>query len=63
MNTLKVPEGMPDERVLFLSDILPTAWHANELGEVHEGDVVCIFGAGPGRLLSCHDGGYIDIRT
>eukprot|EP00877_Chromochloris_zofingiensis_P012796 jgi/Chrzof1/7770/Cz02g36040.t1 len=54
LNLLKVPEGVPDEQVLFLSDILPTAWHANELGEVHEGDVVAIWGAGPVGILAAH---------
>lgn len=48
-NCLKVPEGIADLDVLFLTDILPTAWHANEMGEVHEGDVVAIWGAGPGQ--------------
>ncbi len=36
-------------QVLFLSDVLPTAWHANMMGEVHEGDIVAIWGAGPGE--------------
>ena len=35
-------------QVVFLSDILPTAWHANELAEVGGGDAVAIWGAGPG---------------
>ena len=50
VNLLKVPNdvSVPDERVLFLSDILSTAWHANELGQVSEGDKVAIWGAGPG---------------
>lgn len=52
MNCLKVPEGLTDEQALFLSDILPTAWHANTLGEVHEGDNVAIWGAGPVGQLS-----------
>ncbi|KAH7277137.1 hypothetical protein KP509_39G035700 [Ceratopteris richardii] len=54
MNLLKVPEDMPDEKLLFLSDILPTAWHANELGEVGPGDNVAIWGAGPVGILSAH---------
>lgn len=49
-NCLKVPAGMTDNQVLFLTDILPTAWHANELGEVGPGDVVAIWGAGPGEV-------------
>eukprot|EP00879_Flechtneria_rotunda_P031804 GHRR01034784.1.p2 GENE.GHRR01034784.1~~GHRR01034784.1.p2 ORF type:complete len:114 (-),score=21.94 GHRR01034784.1:87-428(-) len=47
-NCLKVPEGLDDLDVLFLTDILPTAWHATEMGEVGPGDVVAIWGAGPG---------------
>lgn len=52
LNCLKVPAELDDERVVLLSDILPTAWHANELGQVGEGDNVAIWGAGPGAL-SC----------
>ena len=50
VNLLKVPDdlSLPDERLLFLSDILTTAWHANELGQVSKGDKVAIWGAGPG---------------
>jgi len=51
-NLLKVPEGLRDEQVIFLSDILPTGWHANELARVGEGDNVAIWGAGPGMPLS-----------
>lgn len=51
MNLLKVPNDAADEKYLFLSDILPTAWHATELGEVSEGDTVAIWGAGPGKCV------------
>ncbi|KAG6542235.1 hypothetical protein Mapa_016363 [Marchantia paleacea] len=54
VNTLQVPENLSDEKVVLLSDILPTAWHANELGEVGEGDVVAIWGAGPVGILAAH---------
>ena len=43
-----LPLPAPPPQVL-LSDILPTAWHANELGEVGPGDRVAIWGAGPGE--------------
>jgi threonine dehydrogenase-like Zn-dependent dehydrogenase len=46
-NLVKVPEGLSDEKVIFLSDILPTGWHANELACVGKGDNVAIWGAGP----------------
>ena len=39
---------MSDNKVVLLSDILPTAWHATELGGVSKGDRVAIWGAGPG---------------
>jgi threonine dehydrogenase-like Zn-dependent dehydrogenase len=54
VNCLVIPSDvtLPDEKVLFLSDILPTAWHGNELAGVGEGDVVAIWGAGPVGLLT-----------
>lgn len=54
-NLLKVPEGLRDEQVIFLSDILCTGWHANELARVGEGDNVAIWGAGPG-MSPCDEG-------
>ncbi len=44
---IKVPEGMSDEQVLFLSDILPTGYMAAENGNIQPGDVVAVWGAGP----------------
>ncbi len=50
---IKVPEGPPDERFLFLSDVLPTAWQAVEYADVPEGGSVTIFGLGPiGRMAA-----------
>jgi alcohol dehydrogenase len=44
----KVPEGLSDEQVLFLADILPTAFEVGVLnGGVRPGDTVAIVGAGP----------------
>jgi alcohol dehydrogenase len=44
----KVPEQLTDEQVLFLSDILPTAYEVGVLnGKVSPGDIVAIVGAGP----------------
>jgi len=43
-----VPEnGAPDERFLFLSDVLPTAWQAYEYAAVPEGGSVAVYGLGP----------------
>ncbi|HET6830249.1 MAG TPA: zinc-dependent alcohol dehydrogenase [Solirubrobacterales bacterium] len=44
---IKVPEGPPDDRFLFLSDVLPTSWQAVEYAEVPDGGSVAIFGLGP----------------
>jgi threonine dehydrogenase-like Zn-dependent dehydrogenase len=54
-NLLKVPEEHErhtDLDVLLLSDVLATAWHACEMGEVGEGDTVAIWGAGPVGMLA-----------
>lgn len=51
---LKVPHSIPDDDAVLLSDILPTAWHANEMGEVKEGDNVAIWGSGPVGVLAAH---------
>ena len=55
-NCLKVPEKFDDNQAVLLSDILPTAWHGNELGGVGEGDNVAIWGAGPGKILTQYSG-------
>ncbi|MGI5225012.1 zinc-dependent alcohol dehydrogenase [Actinoallomurus sp. CA-142502] len=44
---IKVPEGPPDERFVYLSDVLPTAWQAVAFADVPEGGSVTVFGLGP----------------
>jgi threonine dehydrogenase-like Zn-dependent dehydrogenase len=44
---LKVPEGLSDEQVLFLSDILPTGYMAAENCDIQGGDTVAVWGCGP----------------
>ena len=44
---VKVPEGPPDERFLYLSDVLPTAWQAVEYADVRPGATVAVLGLGP----------------
>ena len=44
---LKIPDGIPDEAVLFLSDILPTGYMAAENCEIKGGDTIAIWGCGP----------------
>ncbi len=49
---LVIPPGLPDEKVLFLSDILPTGYQAVVNGRVGPGSNVAIFGAGPVGLMA-----------
>jgi threonine dehydrogenase-like Zn-dependent dehydrogenase len=44
---LKIPDGLSDEQVLFLSDIFPTAYQAAEAGGIEPGDSVAVWGCGP----------------
>ncbi|WP_182884602.1 zinc-dependent alcohol dehydrogenase [Microbispora sp. H10885] len=44
---IKVPEGPPDERFVYLSDVLPTSWQAVEWAEIPDGGSVTVFGLGP----------------
>jgi threonine dehydrogenase-like Zn-dependent dehydrogenase len=44
---LKIPDGIPDEKVLFLSDILPTGYMAAENCGIKRGDIIAIWGCGP----------------
>jgi threonine dehydrogenase-like Zn-dependent dehydrogenase len=45
--TIKVPDGPADERFLFLSDVLPTAWQAVEYAAIPDGGSVTVLGLGP----------------
>jgi threonine dehydrogenase-like Zn-dependent dehydrogenase len=44
---LKVPGGIPDEQVLFLSDIFPTGYMGADMCDIQPGDVIAVWGAGP----------------
>ncbi|HVR63194.1 MAG TPA: zinc-dependent alcohol dehydrogenase [Polyangia bacterium] len=44
---VKIPNGIPDEKVLFLSDILPTGYMGAEMCDIKPGQVVAVWGAGP----------------
>jgi threonine dehydrogenase-like Zn-dependent dehydrogenase len=46
-NALKVPDGMPDDQVVFLSDIFPTGYMAAENANIRTGDTVAVWGCGP----------------
>lgn len=51
-NLLKIPDSVPDEKALYLSDIVPTSYHSVVCAEVKEGKSVAIWGAGPIGLLA-----------
>jgi threonine dehydrogenase-like Zn-dependent dehydrogenase len=44
---IKIPEGLPDEKVIFLSDIFPTGYMAAENCGLKGGEVVAVWGCGP----------------
>lgn len=44
---IKVPDGPPDDRFVFLSDVLPTAWQAVEYAALRPEDTLLVLGAGP----------------
>jgi threonine dehydrogenase-like Zn-dependent dehydrogenase len=44
---IKVPEGYPDERFLYLSDVVPTAWQSVVYADVPQGGSVAVLGLGP----------------
>ncbi|MFI9383453.1 zinc-dependent alcohol dehydrogenase [Kutzneria sp. NPDC052558] len=54
-NTLpiKVPDGPPDDRFVYLSDVLPTAWQAVEYAAVPEGGSLVVLGLGPIGDMAC----------
>ena len=47
VNLLEIPDGVPDEKALYLSDTLCTAYNCAVDTGVHPGDQVAVFGAGP----------------
>ncbi len=50
---IKVPEGPPDTRFLYLSDVIPTAWQAVAYADVPDGGTVTVFGLGPIGQMCC----------
>jgi threonine dehydrogenase-like Zn-dependent dehydrogenase len=50
---IKVPEGPSDERFVYLSDVLPTAWQAVDYAGIPAGGTVAVFGLGPIGQMCC----------
>lgn len=47
VGTIKIPDGIPDDKALFLSDIFPTGYMAAENCDIEDGDTVAVWGCGP----------------
>lgn len=50
---IKIPDGPPDDRFVYLSDVLPTAWQAVRYAEVPEGGSIAVLGLGPIGDMAC----------
>jgi threonine dehydrogenase-like Zn-dependent dehydrogenase len=60
---IKVPEGPPDDRFVYLSDVLPTAWQAVEYAAVPEGGSVVVLGLGPIGEMCCRVAAHRGLRV
>ncbi|MFI7633799.1 zinc-dependent alcohol dehydrogenase [Nonomuraea sp. NPDC049400] len=60
---IKVPEGPPDERFLYLSDVLPTAWQAVAYADIPDGGSVTVFGLGPIGQMCTRIAGHLGYRV
>ena len=58
----KVPEGPPDERFLYLSDVLPTAWQAVRYADVPRGGTLAVYGLGPIGQMSVRVAKHLGIE-
>ena len=56
---IKVPQEHPDERYLFLSDIIPTAWQGVRYADLHQGDTLAVIGLGPVGQFAARIGRYL----
>jgi len=62
-NAMKVNSDLPDERYLFLSDILPTAWQGVQYANVPEGGTLLVLGLGPVGQFATRIGKYLGYRV
>lgn len=62
-NAIKVGHELPDERYLFLSDILPTAWQGVAYADVPEGGTLGVIGLGPVGQFASRIGKYRGYRV
>ncbi|MCU1416683.1 MAG: glutathione-dependent formaldehyde dehydrogenase [Schumannella sp.] len=62
-NAIKVTSDLPDERYLFLSDILPTAWQGVHYAAVPDGGTLLVLGLGPVGQFAARIGAYRGYRV
>ncbi|MCC3650469.1 alcohol dehydrogenase catalytic domain-containing protein [Streptomyces sp. S07_1.15] len=64
-NTLpiKVPDGPPDERFVYLSDVLPTAWQAVDYAAVPPGGSLLVLGLGPIGDMACRIARHLGVEN
>ncbi|MDQ0079168.1 zinc-dependent alcohol dehydrogenase [Arthrobacter oryzae] len=60
---IKVGTELPDERYLFLSDILPTAWQAVKYADTEAGGTLAVFGLGPVGQFATRIGKHFGLRV
>jgi threonine dehydrogenase-like Zn-dependent dehydrogenase len=58
----KIPSTGPDEKYIFLSDILPTGWQAAVQADIQPTDTVAVWGAGPVGLFCAHSAKVLGAR-
>lgn len=60
---MKVPDGLSDDQVLFLSDILPTGYMAAENCNIQDGDTVAVWGCGPVGQFALQSARWLGARV
>jgi threonine dehydrogenase-like Zn-dependent dehydrogenase len=60
---IKIPEGPPDERFVYLSDVLPTSWQAVDYADIPDGGSVTVFGLGPIGQMSSRIAKHLGYRV
>ncbi len=58
---IKVPDGPADDRFLYLSDVLPTAWQAVQYAEIRQGGSLVVIGLGPIGEMACRIAQHHDV--
>jgi threonine dehydrogenase-like Zn-dependent dehydrogenase len=59
---IKVPEGPPDDRFVYLSDVLPTAWQAVQYADIPSGGSLVVLGLGPIGDMACRIARHLGVE-